>query len=58
MVRSDPKCLEIGPRAHLFRKICSNFSPLNTGYRVGLNGWLSMLAVECSQLEPDLSNSL
>ena len=34
------------------------FFSLNTGYRVGLVRWVSLFTVECSQPEPDLSNSL
>ena len=33
MARSDPRCLKIVFRAHLFQKNCSNFSSLNTDYR-------------------------
>ena len=44
MVRSSPRCLKIGPCAHRCRKICSNFSPLNTSCRVGLNRWVPILS--------------
>ena len=49
--------LEVSQNAHVFRKICSNFSSLNTGYCVDRLLSVSLLAIECSRCQPDLSNS-
>ena len=40
MTRSSPRCREID---WCLKEICSNFPPLNTSYRVGLNRWASIL---------------
>ena len=44
------------PRKKIVR-ILSHFFSLNTGYRAGLVRWVSLFTVECSQPEPDVSNS-